>query len=370
MDIRSPIITPVTTPPRPANIAVFAVGAVLDAVVQEKLSNQRYLLKLAPDGASLTANSTANLTPGQPLKLEVMKTGTTPELRIVPADSRTIPGASPESVLHQTLRVLLPRQIGLDELAGALLAQTDRALPAPVREALAELLARLPDTGVLTKPEGMRQAVQDSGVLFEARILQALETGADFPEQDLKGKLLQLLDKLQSPPLQANAEQAKAGLTQAFQAADLELLAHKVEGALARITLDQLASLPQPDGSQLWRMEIPFGTGQEGDAAKLLIASEEREGKAGGRSWSITLELQPPGLGSFCARILWNGARIDTYLWSDRPETLERMRENTETLRARLQQAGLVVGHLAALERAPAREKTETAAVPLLDLRA
>jgi hypothetical protein len=210
-------------------------------------------------------------------------------------------------------------------------------------------------------------------VFFEARILDALIHGADFPIHDLKGKLLRLLEALQAPRGPGSPEQVDIGLAREFFSTDSESLAHRLEGALARVALDQLASLPRPDGSQVWRMEIPFG-GESG-AARLLIASEERKregkgGKEGERHWTVTLELEPPGLGRLFARVLWNGVRIDAYLWSDRPETLARVRENTEILRARMEQAGLEVGHLAALERAPTSERAEPNQTPLLDLRA
>jgi len=151
-----------------------------------------------------------------------------------------------------------------------------------------------------------------------------------------------------------------------------ERIAQKVEAALARVVTDQLASLPGNDAApSLWQLEIPFSEGSHQDAAKLLIS---KDGKPGGPEtedyWSLTLELHPPGLGTFCARIVLKGNRVDTYLWSDTAATSDLIREQCERLKARLHGAGLTVGQLTALDRPPRSPLSDTSSPPLLDLRA
>jgi len=151
-----------------------------------------------------------------------------------------------------------------------------------------------------------------------------------------------------------------------------ERITQKVEAALARVVMDQLASLPKNDTApSIWQLEIPFTDGQHKDAAKLLIAKDARSGSVDAVDyWSLTLELHPPGLGTFCARIVLKGDRIDTYLWSDTAATSDLIREQCERLKARLHGAGLTVGQLTALDRPPRSQLAENPATPLLDLRA
>jgi hypothetical protein len=154
-----------------------------------------------------------------------------------------------------------------------------------------------------------------------------------------------------------------------LEAIDLAKLAQKAEGALAKIAVDQLASQSRDDGTVCLQINLPFVAGNHQDNAELSITSEggapseDRVNPA----WTATIQLQPPGMGAFNARIIWNGAQIDACLWSDREETAERIGQATETLRARLEQAGLTVGALAVLDRPPSSPVAETVDLHLLD---
>lgn len=152
----------------------------------------------------------------------------------------------------------------------------------------------------------------------------------------------------------------------------IERIAQKVEAALARVVMDQLASLPEnATAASVWHLEIPFTDGPHHDAARLLVTKDAKPiGTDRTESWSLTLELHPPGLGAFCARILLKGERIDVYLWSDTATTSDLIREQCEHLSARLHGVGLTVGQLTALDRPPDSQRSENPALPLLDLRA
>ncbi|WP_157203453.1 flagellar hook-length control protein FliK [Methylomicrobium agile] len=146
-------------------------------------------------------------------------------------------------------------------------------------------------------------------------------------------------------------------------------LAQKAEGALAKIAVDQLASQPRDDGTVCLQLNLPFVAGNYQDNAELSIAAEggsPTEDRVPG--WTATIQLQPPGMGAFNARIIWNGTQIDACLWSDREETADRIGQATETLRARLEQAGLAVGALTVLDRPPSSSLSETVDLHLLDL--
>jgi flagellar hook-length control protein FliK len=120
-------------------------------------------------------------------------------------------------------------------------------------------------------------------------------------------------------------------------------------------------------------LNLPFIEGDYRDNIKLRIASEGSSGadERADSSWTATIELQPPGLGAFNARIVWNGTQIDACLWSDREETRNSMSQAAETLRVRLEQVGLATGSLTVLDRPPSSPSAaaDTHTPPLLDLR-
>ncbi|MBP1148730.1 flagellar hook-length control protein FliK [Methylocaldum sp. RMAD-M] len=462
MEIRLSVLVP-TTPLLQAGAQPLKLGDILRAVVETQLKDNSFLLRLDAGGRTLTANSSANLQPGQILELEVVKLGTTPELRIVPRDS----GADmPESTVQQALRLFLPKQEPLADVIQELhrlvaQARQTSSLPAPITQALENLLASIPKKSELATPEGLEKGLLNSGIFLEAKLADDADSSAEFADSDFKAQLLRVLDRLkvlrtsadaipdtprttadggeiQTRPFSADAEEQAeltefrfedAGTSEDIALADeriartaergekdspklpgdsqlatprtpehelstarrktlpspdeqnelvqgnergAERIAQKVEAAIARVVMDQLASLPRNDAApSVWQVEIPFTDGQHKDAAKLLITKDAKPGSAESPdSWSLTLELHPPGLGTFCARVVLKGDRIDTYLWSDTATTSDLIREQCERLRARLHGAGLAVGQLTALDRPPDSPRSENPSPPILDLRA
>jgi flagellar hook-length control protein FliK len=193
---------------------------------------------------------------------------------------------------------------------------------------------------------------------------------------DLKGHLLTLLDALQKVQGNQNTSSSAETIHPATgQAADSapaktlpdvlaeaidKALFNKTEGAIARIVLDQLASLPQNDDKQnVWQIEIPFTDGHHTDSVKLKINRESKANQASDQAnWSVVLELNPSGLGTLHSRISLIGDVIDTYFWSDQQTITALVREHLDLLSSRYTQAGLTVGQLNALEDTPVNAKS------------
>jgi len=354
-------------------------GYSLDAVVTAKLAENSFALKLA-GGQLLRAQTPNVLELGQILKLEVVKAGTVPELKIVVQELAAPPG---QAAVTQALRQFLPKQQSLADVALSLrqFAALTTGKSDTVSIALNETLSALLSKDELISAEGLKRGVGNSGVFLEAKL-------ANPPvalQGDLKGSLLTLAEALQKA--QGNVELIP---TSTRPAADPEVtkissdilagvidkaLLNKTEGAIARIVLDQLASLPQNDGKQnVWQLEIPFTDGRHTDAVKLKINRDGKARQAGGPSdWTVVLELNPPGLGTLHSRISLAGDVIDTYFWSDRQATTALIQDHLDLLSARYAQAGLAVGQLNALDGAPpsSAKSPDSALLPsLLDERA
>jgi hypothetical protein len=249
-------------------------------------------------------------------------------------------------------------------------------------------------TKIIINPSASQPDLQKSNIerltatskyLLQETIQPATQNGthasADKVQGDFSEENLLILEKFAQRAEGALAKSTQSvfhSLTDKAQAhfgeqdmLNLEKLAQKAEGVLAKITVDQLASQSRDNGAISLQLNIPFVEGNYQDTAKLQITSESTSAFEDriNSSWTATIELQPPGLGTFNARIIWNGAQIDAFLWSDQEGTRNSMRHAAETLRTRLEQAGLAIGAVTVLDRSPSSSSTEADAQPLLDLR-
>lgn len=154
------------------------------------------------------------------------------------------------------------------------------------------------------------------------------------------------------PPLPPAAAARFAQLEQTLGRSEL---LRQVEGALARVQLNQLSSLPQ-DRTQPpeWLIELPVRREGETDVWALRIGREPERG--GGRddgrddedgpAWTVMLAFDLPGLGPMQTRLSLRGDSVDAQFFSREQGILPVVAEHLPVLQARLQQAGLRVNEL------------------------
>ncbi|WP_157844912.1 flagellar hook-length control protein FliK [Methylocucumis oryzae] len=363
-------------------IAQLQPGYSLDAVVTAKLAENSFILRLA-GGQELRAQTPTVLELGQTLRLEVIKTGTVPELKILTtADAEAV---TPEQqTLTDTFKQLLPKQQSFADFSSALrqsttlnLAQSDN-----LNSLLANLQRTLPNRQDLMTAEGVKQAINTSGIFLEAQ----LAAQHAFAPNDIKAQLLKLINGLQqahrvdvilSQEGQVNptpSDVIESALLNANigNETDAKRLLTQAEGVLAGIVLDQLASLPKDNTTaQVWQLQLPFVDDEQNQSAKLKITKDSSQADAENNvNWSVLLELNPPGLGKLYSRISLIGDQIDTYFWSDHAEVSQLLQDNMDLLAARYSQAGLQPGHLQALEGvAPSISSLPKLDTPLIDER-
>jgi len=123
------------------------------------------------------------------------------------------------------------------------------------------------------------------------------------------------------------------------------------EGALARVQLHQLSSLPQeriplPE----WLIELPLRRDGETDVWNLRIgrdAERERDNPDDVTpAWSVMLAFDLPGIGPMQSRVTLRGDRVTAQFFSQIPGVLPLVVEHLPLLQARLQHAGLSVEEL------------------------
>ncbi|MBN2700633.1 MAG: flagellar hook-length control protein FliK [Methylothermaceae bacterium] len=377
MNIGLPRIT-LTPTPGPGALKLSAtglrVGERLEARVLAHPSPRQLLLEVG--GRRLQAQTNLLLRPGDQLRLEVVRAGPQPHLKVL-AQHR------PEWTDQSALRHALPRQIPLDQALQNLKALFDRPqsqslLPSSLHSQLKTLLHSLPRQAALSQADALQAAIRRSGLWAET--LAASQHSPSTGSGDLKSHLLQLAAKISGHVKQTGTASPVAGQLKGppsghpSPTAQSELLAElgeKVSGALARIVLDQLASLPKPDNPTLtWHVEIPFRTGEFVQTLRLTVNGEKTAAKDPREKapWTVDLEMDPPGLGRIRVKLLLQGENISSYWWGEKAHTARLLERHMDTLAQRFRSAGLQPERLQTLAEIEAQPVSESIVKgPLLD---
>lgn len=150
----------------------------------------------------------------------------------------------------------------------------------------------------------------------------------------------------------------------------LELIGEKVSAAIARITLDQLASLPKADNPVLtWHFELPVLQEEAFDPLRLTIQGDPRQTRdePEERPWSVVIEMEPANLGKIRIRLVLQEKRISAYFWSESEQTRGLFERHMQSLAGNLLSQGLEPEHLQTVRDAPPVPPSLRPDVPLVD---
>lgn len=148
--------------------------------------------------------------------------------------------------------------------------------------------------------------------------------------------------------------------------ANLRRILTETEGALARQTLLQVASLPdrtdaapaRVDAAQpRWAFEIPLATPQGTAVAQFEISRDRDEaaqpGTSSGTVWQARFSLDVEPAGPVHALISLRGEKTSVRLWAERPATTALLRAGAADLGRALARADLVSGDIVVRDGAP-----------------
>jgi hypothetical protein len=348
------------------------------------------LLNTALSGSTLSIDSPTPLRIGTLLSALVQDTQT---LKFVPLSNRQEQLAITQQLVSQQ-----SRQGSLDGLINALqnLTPSDQT-SSDLRSAVEKLLAGLPDVQQLSTPKGLAQALANSGLFLEAKLL----TGQNPTlAPDMKGDLLKLIAQL-TPGLPANTTlnaiiaantlvqsmpsfvRSALGMLGQVSAKpqptsfplperllqsqdgenDLEHLLRLAAAAVSRLQSHQLSSLEQTgvtdDGRLLstWQLEIPMRNLQDIVPLQVKFQREEapekeppherrdeREPKQ--QLWRVDLAFDMEPLGPLQIQAQLIKGSLSSQLWAERSYTASLIESNLAALRQRLLDCGLNVGDL------------------------
>ncbi|MBL1277731.1 MAG: flagellar hook-length control protein FliK [Ectothiorhodospiraceae bacterium] len=356
---------------------------------------------------------------GQQLKLEVVTPGALAALKMLTPSGRsdsialalraTLPQQQPlPSLLANLAWVATNVTASKSHLSAAGAAgltttgaSVNSPLPLPLPQTVVALtrsiIEQLPTSASLRTSDGVKQAIAQSGLFLESRLAHSLTSplqtsaiplSAQLPV-DFKGGLLGLLVSLlalikappkstatplatQNPlatntpytPLPAQVQAAAlATLTAQMNThqAMAELL-RSVESGLARVQLNQLvSSSPDEDGKRTWVMELPVRGDGQLDNIQICIQKETRkQAKKEAALWTVSLSIEPKGLGPIQVRISLSDGVISTHFWSENTKTTQFIQEYLPVLKKRYSEVGLFVGAINAHEgSAPVQTSAE-----------
>ena len=404
-------------------------GQLLHAsVLTDSVQN---LVKLKIGTAELIARTQVSLRADQRITLDVIKGGELPELRLVKepvireyatdAMRSILPRQIPMQRLYANLQAIytnimrflpqpgadpklpqlplaasVPHQMGITTSAKAvadkdmlqtLQTLTDRGTqpalanqfgPKLVQTARNILAAAIPNSNNIT-PTQLRQAILGYGLFMEAQLAAGQPPGTSF-----KGDLLQLLfqvgnllkpdttqqlAKPTSPGTQNTTTVMETGFTKL-----LEMLFRQAEGGLARVQLNQLASLPTEDNTrQVWQFEVPVRHQDHVDSFLIRLEQEQTgsKGKSAEPVWYVTLSFEIEPLGPIQAKISLHKEEVSTMFLAERADSAELLNRRMSDLNQAFTDSGLTVGKLFARFGTPEPEPSpDSTASPLLDEKA
>lgn len=318
-------------------------------------------------------------------------------------DMAAAPKQALQAAVTAMVRDAVAKQTGLAPLMAdveAALTRTD--LPQPVRAAAIELLSlRMPTSAPVTAPD-IKAAVISSGIAGDPATLQPAQTGGN----DLKAALQTLKDALTNwiaseegvDPKAAAARPATPLATplQIPQRATLppphrlaqtvpqpplpaslpdeasareaaQHLLNKTDGALARQTLLQIASLPEDrnalrleQSAPRLTLDIPLLTPQGTGVVQLRIEQEasKREGPDIRPLWRANFSIDLEPIGPVHASIALFGERAAVTLYAERDDSAQMLREGLPILEAGLNDAALEAGELRCRAGAPSAARS------------
>jgi hypothetical protein len=300
---------------------------------------------------NLTAQTQLSVRPGQSLLLVVKKTGPIPELKLLTQPSQ-------KQLQASAFKQVLPRQQPLsglfEKLIDGITLSIEKPIPASVSQEIKALLSRLPSVEKPGFRQQFREAMLQSGIFSEAHLFHGRSSGSD-----IKLNLLKLFALIQ--PLLPQQRFIKGQTTRPRNPSNVKMaepptldfltdLHKQLDGALARIQLNQLSSLPQEDPTrQVWQFELPILQGDRIDLFQIRVTREgswSQEGKAA--SWDLILRMNLMPLGPMRIQLRLQRSVISTLVWSEKATTTELVTANLPNLQVTFERAGLEVKKIAA----------------------
>jgi len=288
---------------------------------------------------------------GQELKLQINQT-TAPNLQfaLLPYVGKPL-----DQQITELVKQLLPRHEQSPVLLNQLIKDLPQILNSPqlpnsLKTLATVLLDSLPAKEQLLIGPNLKQLLNNTGLLLEAKLASALDTGTTLDlSTDFKANLLKLVHLIKQELSAANTQiDTQVSLPENEL---LKNLQQKTENTLAKIALDQLNTLPTDESAkQLWTFDMPFMHKGQAENVNINIQWEKAKHQDNQQApnWSVNITINPPNLGTIHCTIAYQNQILSTYFKSMQQKTTNLISEHLDDLQKQLEAAGLKTGHLIA----------------------
>lgn len=310
----------------------WRVGQALNAMVVDTQPNGGVLLSVG--GKQFVATTDLPVQAGMRLALEVKQMGQEIVLKASPQQAAAV--ADPAAAKANSL-------LSTPTTTPASLLTTLQALPQrmstpEVSQAARDLMGRAIN-GPEVKPSDVKRGFLNSGIFTEAQ-LSAGQMGA--AKQSPKASL----QKLQNAAIAMLADVDG----DSEEAAKISQVRDRASALLSGISSQQVASLPQDDGTQRWLATMPMELKGQFHDAKMQI---EREAPGPGEvesqaPWRVTIDLDLPELGAVEVTLGMRGQAVSVDFNCDDPKSAHLIERGLPRLEQRLIARELRVAELSA----------------------
>jgi hypothetical protein len=304
----------------------------------------------------------AQTTPPVSIQTAYPETKATPP----PAPQTSAPGSEPKTP------AVNPGQVPTSTAVPA-----DKKIQPSLLQAVNRILEQFPRADGDLSADKIQRSLESSGLFLEARL-----AAGQIPQNDLKASLFRLLFLLggkvftavnqQPSPAGGQNTQNQPASTDGTRPQVLLELRNQVEGALARVQLNQLASMPTEDQTrQVWQFELPINRKEQSDSFLLRFERETRGSEPPRQTyWTVTLDFDIAPLGPISARLALHGDEISSHFTAQLGETASRISSEMPKLEQALIKAGLSIRKLSATQGSVPKPELQSIPAPLLDERA
>ena len=147
-------------------------------------------------------------------------------------------------------------------------------------------------------------------------------------------------------------------------------LVQRVDGAIAKIQLNQLNSLPIPEQAlDQWQIEIPVLTDSRFHTLSLEIEREKSDDAADTtNTWTVALSLDLGQLGWVHAKLQLRRGLLSTTLWAEQANTAKLAERHIDSLGKALGAAGLEMNGIRCHHGRPVEAPIAKAGGPLIQV--
>jgi hypothetical protein len=290
-----------------------------------------------------------NIKQGQKIQLEVLKTAGQTEFRPLP---QTV--ISEQRILD-SVKQLLPIQQQPSELINQLadklpFINQNENIPDALKRLAKEILNNMPQLREVDHKQ-LKKLFSQSGLFLEAKLAQSAENkNINIDQSDFKHLLLKFQQALKQ-----ELDNSKESKVPSAEVNLLKEMQQKTESSLAKIILNQFASLPKEDSTrQVWMLDLPFMDQKKAETVRVEIDREQWEDTAEEReSWTVTVIVTPQASETIYCKISCFDQTINTVFWSDNEVVVDEIDQHLDYLKTQLEKSGLNPGHMSANKGIP-----------------